>query len=451
MSSDYSPLGSGAKGENKNLVLVFLAFSTTLFASGVVFGWPSLKAELEREGFYNSMCQDVAVNESCAAKDNYLTLIYTVAQSLFLACALPWGYFLDYFGPRYTCTLSTFTCGTGMLLIALATKDRFDGIMPGLALVGIGGSPALQAVMHVCNLFPEKRAAIVGINQAGFQFAYLIFAISNFNVPNIRQINGFVIAACIFSVSAGSWSLWPDKPFQLPETEADVATKSVATSGERTPTPLLGQILTLRFAGITAWTCVNIFWLNFYMISENLKLRSLSDNEKMVNFFLSLYVYMLPIGAFVAYPFGRFVDKFGLKACMIATTAMFTFYSLLQLVPILEVQVLTFVAYGSLRVMAFAALLVCLLQSFGLEHFGKLVGVVSFVSGIVNLLFYAIPATPSLTRDLIQLASLAISGTIFCAVFDSLNSGIYGIDKKVRSTNERSADRASVLSTLSRQ
>ena len=71
-----------------NYVVLALALLTSLFTSGILFGWPSLVVLLKDAGIYHSECTTTA---ACDEQEVRLNLIFTCGFSTLIGSRLPLG------------------------------------------------------------------------------------------------------------------------------------------------------------------------------------------------------------------------------------------------------------------------------------------------------------------------------------------------------------------------
>jgi len=112
---------------------------------------------------------------------------------------------------------------------------------------------------------------------------------------------------------------------------------------------------------------------------------------------------------FVAIPFyGYMMDKKGLVFSILVTTIGLALFSLLKLIPIQDVQYLSFVIVSTINVGMWGLIYSYFSQKFGFDNYGKLLGVMSVTVAVTGLLQY-----PMITLSISKLNSNFVPMDIF--------------------------------------
>lgn len=102
------------------LLLVGLV-GEVLFA-GAIFGWNALSLILKQEGLYAAGCD----SGKCASQDTRLAVIWTTGVFAVNFGSVLGGPFLDYLGPRATCTAGALQASVGLLLLSMLSSQQHN-------------------------------------------------------------------------------------------------------------------------------------------------------------------------------------------------------------------------------------------------------------------------------------------------------------------------------------
>eukprot|EP00158_Paraphelidium_tribonemae_P000599 Partr_v1_DN22920_c0_g1_i1_m42582 putative Solute carrier family 43 member len=102
------------------LLLITLCLLISLFSSGVIFGFASLKPVLEASGVYRYLCDEG--KDSCDAQNLRLNLMFTIGSSAINIASLPVGHVLDVYGPRVSLFVGSLTHLVSCLLFVISYR-----------------------------------------------------------------------------------------------------------------------------------------------------------------------------------------------------------------------------------------------------------------------------------------------------------------------------------------
>ncbi|KAI0799392.1 amino acid transporter [Xylaria sp. FL0064] len=154
-----------------------VVFGATMccLASGIVFGFASLKPILIAEGVYSDKC-DAEPNDGsplvrvpCPEQDMRLNLFFAAASVTANISALFAGYALDHYGRR-TCYIgSAILIAAGSILLGYAFAiPEFDGYVLGNIMLSTGGTFLFVPSFRLANAFPKYSGLIVAIITGSF-------------------------------------------------------------------------------------------------------------------------------------------------------------------------------------------------------------------------------------------------------------------------------------------
>ncbi|CAJ2511386.1 Uu.00g070110.m01.CDS01 [Anthostomella pinea] len=161
-----------------------VVFGTVLccLASGIVFGFASLKPVLISEGVYGELCDAKGSGHAdgdevpCPEQDMRLNLFFISASIMTNASSLLAGYGLDRFGRRACYTASAFFLAAGCLLLGYAFAiPEFDGYVSGNVLLALGGTFLFVPSFELANAFPKYSGIIVATITGAFDASAAVF------------------------------------------------------------------------------------------------------------------------------------------------------------------------------------------------------------------------------------------------------------------------------------
>jgi MFS family permease len=419
---------------------------------GVIFGWMNMELMISREGYFYYMCEQsapatnssisalilaidsetipispvlsspVGARTSCAARNNYLTSIYTVGVSSNIASYVLWGVVLDWLGPRITGTLSISCSLVGNILLALANDSTRRVFHPAMIFIGAGGIGVHLSGFHLANLAPLERIGLASsIFPCIFNTSAIIYAFFNLlNAAGASMSSIFTGMSVVIAV-AGCAQFWIQdwktnmrpKPVPKPEPlnieegvdkgetpleDVDQAAKKVEVTKpagrfdhlrylpNKTHLPFMDQILSWWFL----WTLLfiasvltrNAFWQG----SVARQLRSYGATTDTYAVIISWYPIMI-LGLF---PFvGAAIDKYGIPYILGVSCIFQVLYAGLALVPIIPVQLVTGVVSVFSRTVVMTGYFACVAAVCGYGTFGKVSGLAMAAGGLLN--FTSIP------------------------------------------------------------
>ncbi|KAI3323729.1 amino acid transporter [Xylariaceae sp. AK1471] len=159
----------------RRLAQVIFGAVLCCLASGIVFGFASLKPILIAEGVYSELCDTVASEQSglnaipCPEQDIRLNLFFVAASIVANIAALFAGYSLDHFGRRTCYIAAAVFIAIGCILLGYAFAiPEFDGYVSGNVMLSLGGTFLFVPSFQLANAFPKYSGLIVAIITGSF-------------------------------------------------------------------------------------------------------------------------------------------------------------------------------------------------------------------------------------------------------------------------------------------
>ncbi|KAK9815694.1 hypothetical protein WJX72_008206 [[Myrmecia] bisecta] len=145
----------------------------------------------------------------------------------------------------------------------------------------------------------------------------------------------------------------------------------------------LRQLQTVEFFGLTAFFCLNVFILQFYLGTARIQLEDKGDTR---HAYISIINIISALGM-LAFPLaGWLLDSGGYALSLIIINGLNVASAVLQAVPNLAVQILQFVLWSGCRFLMYALYYTFIGKIFGYHAFGKLIGVTNVVNGVFGLI-----------------------------------------------------------------
>eukprot|EP00743_Colponemidia_sp_Colp-15_P003634 GILK01003923.1.p1 GENE.GILK01003923.1~~GILK01003923.1.p1 ORF type:complete len:474 (+),score=63.84 GILK01003923.1:39-1460(+) len=392
MEKDKPSSVSGAERPKYPRAVLCFALLQALLTSGAIFGWAPMELILQDDGAYRELCPEG--EQTCAEQKKRLNLIFTIASSLFLF-SLPTGYFLDRYGPRWTCTLGSFFFGVGTLLVAISDSKELDLFCPGFCLIAFGGPPVVFSFIHLSNLFPANKATIIGafnimIDCSAVDFALVEMIYSNLGLSRKAIFIAYTViigAMCIASIF-----LWPDQPYKLHDVllDAHEASQAVNPLGtDLTRDTVIGTVKSKPFLFAAVYAVLQLFRCNFYLGTVDSQLQQLADTKETAELWTRIFAWILPAGGVICVPIvGYFLDRKGLVFSLFVLNVSATLSALFGCIDNLWVQSVTFIIFAFWRAFHFSAMASYVAILFGIHKFGTCWGTIYTISSFVNVAAY---------------------------------------------------------------
>lgn len=386
------------------------------FLSGIIFGWSPLQEMLTSEGQYSDLCLPSEVVDkitACPEQDSKFVLVYTAASSAFSLFVWPMGALLDKVGPRYSCMTGAALICAGSVIMAFSDSREMDGFVYGYSLMGIGAPAVVFSFMHLSNLFPRRRAAIIALFNVMIDASALVFVIFNVLHENLGVSHRWLFcgyagfSAVVFLTSP---FLWPRHPFQHDEEALQmslnggnnniyesprrsrgkrdyfISPQKEAESFDLSKIPFGQQIATSAFWVSAIVTSLQLLRVNFYIGTINFQLAAtFPDSEKHVQLLTDLFGWILPVGSVLSVPLiGYLLDTHGMVVSTLCLSLAGTVFGGLVFEPSLFGQIATFVVFSFFRAFLFSAMSAFVAVVFGFANFGKLWGLVFAISSLFS-------------------------------------------------------------------
>lgn len=152
-------------------------------ASGIVFGFASLKPVLIAEGVYRDLCPITVPEDGqdpsevpCTEQDLRLNLFFIAASITCNVSSLFAGAVLDRLGRRICYVASALFIAIGSVLMGYAFAiPEFDGYLVGNMFLGLGGTFLFVPSFQLADAFPKHSGLVVAVITGAFDASAAVF------------------------------------------------------------------------------------------------------------------------------------------------------------------------------------------------------------------------------------------------------------------------------------
>ncbi|KAI8634034.1 amino acid transporter [Xylariaceae sp. FL1651] len=238
-----------------------VAFGAILccLASGIVFGFASLKPILIDEGVYGELCDTKRSDDDgwdavpCPEQDMRLNLFFVAASITANISALFAGYSLDHYGRRTCYVAAAIFIAAGCVLLGYAFAiPEFDGYVMGNVMLSLGGTFLFVPSFQLANAFPKYSGLIVSVITGSFDASSAVLLLYHLvweATDGAFEPHQFFFAYLIVPVTLmiGEFALMPCDAYQTtPELEHKIekvqdATRDIHDSDQEIDSPTVLQ------------------------------------------------------------------------------------------------------------------------------------------------------------------------------------------------------------------
>jgi hypothetical protein len=426
-----------------SLLLLAAVLALQFLASGIIFGFASLRLILERDWIYASRCKgaDIAISAAvvCEDRDNAFGLLYTLATTMLVITSGPAGVLVDRAGPAVSNAVGGFLVVTGFTLVAVSSSSGESYLLPGLMMLGSGGNLSFMSSFTVSFLFPASQSIILTATNCLFDASSVLFlGLDYLHRAGVERTEMFLaytaILGFLFVLTAMLWTFHRKElqeikaegssPTEIVEEESniengeqDLPKGALKEREEREKLRKIEefkrlsvpkQMKSIHYTLVLVFACTHIFKSNTYLGINKQLLERLGDGDAPGSrhnghLYTTLFVASLPLSAIAIPIIGRLLDNMPFTSDTVCCCSLWdwrkasTFdlvntlaivHSLLTLVPVLEVQLLTFLVFTFYRAFLYSLISTFNARTFGINNVGTVQGSIYTVAAICNLLQY---------------------------------------------------------------
>lgn len=378
------------------IILITAGMTSSLFFSGVIFGWAPLQLILEGENVAAEECD--LDKEECDSQIEKLAFIYTLGSTVAVFGAFPVGHFVDTYGPVASAAVGGVLEVVGLLLLALAGKEQYFAYCLAAMCLAAGGAFTLLNSYPLCYMVePEHLSAIATASNCLFDASGAVFLLCFIAYSQLHLSRQAIflflafLAAVTYFVLTYMWMLHREEFYRKklaslhgPSTDTVTSPAYVTTFHSKSWQKQLSSAAFVYFAIIGT---VHLLRSNIYMGTVKLVLESLHDDEQGY-LYTQIFAATLPVG-FVFIPvINHVIMKYGFVGTFQLINALGFLFGFLTLIPVLPLQVVTFLAFCVFRAFFYSALSTYAAQVFGPRNVGRIYGAVMAIAAVFNLLQY---------------------------------------------------------------
>ncbi|KAJ8110519.1 hypothetical protein ONZ43_g5848 [Nemania bipapillata] len=406
-------------------------------ASGIVFGFASLKPILIAEGVYSELCEanldggngfDVI---PCPEQDMRLNLFFVAASITANISALFAGYSLDHFGRRACYVIAAMFLAAGSVLLGYAFAiPEFDGYLLGNIMLSIGGTFVFVPSFRLADAFPKYSGLIVAVITGSFDASsavLLLYQLAWEATKGAFAPNQFFFAYTAVPVILliGEFTLMPRDAYQmafhaeLSVEKAHDTTRDIYESDHDVDSlpgfhrvrgdhidcglvkcDLIDDIMvhvdeceerTQRSEDIQQMS--SMLKMNSFIATIGSQYRHLFQSEEEAEAISKFFGIALPLGGIATTPFiGLLLNSLSVTAIIGVLTAFIAVIGTLNCLPFLWAGYATVVLFVIFRPLYYSAMSDYATKVFGFRNFGRLYGVITCISGVLSFSQYGLDA-----------------------------------------------------------
>ncbi|OEH74143.1 hypothetical protein cyc_06171 [Cyclospora cayetanensis] len=428
--ADGLPPTAQATPFHTNRWILLSVYAMQVVVTGCVyFGWAPLSSLLLSAGVFAFKCPTDEAGKFfvdkreegkvfiCDEQDAAVQHLYTITLAVHFGTSALAGCLMDTLGPKVTCMLGQIFNASGWLFLSSLTPESHAAVYFGFVLIGMGADTAFLPTLLISRLFPHCPGLVITLLGAASSVSFVVPLVLWSLLPS-GEVSGCMWYACfgpgLFFVIAAF--MMPLKPFKAPEKEkqkqisqsphvsvamegdsflhrtaisahdkaSGLATLSAGTSTtENTGSSIIASasifrsMISERYVLIVMYF-IGVSWVSaFYQESHS---RLLADGPQK---FLG---WMLPLSFVPCVLLGRCSDWTGILPVMAVVNASGVLSYLCSLSSNAGsgyASVLFFMVYMSLFS---SQVFVYVGEAFPASHFGRLVGTIELIGGLISLI-----------------------------------------------------------------
>ncbi|KAK7993213.1 hypothetical protein PG989_006594 [Apiospora arundinis] len=450
----------------RRIAQVTFAVIACCFASGIVFGFASLKPVLIAEGVYSELCypneQQLAggvikrgIKDEdavpCPEQDLRLNLFFIAASITCNMSSLLAGAVLDRYGRRCCYTASAIFMAIGCILMGYAFKiPEFDGYLVGNIFLALGGTFLFVPTYQLANAFPKYSGLIVAVITGAFDASaaiFLFYRLAWEASDGAFEPSQFFFLYLIVPVGVliGEYTIMPAGPYHsvpelehklekvqdpmrdIHESDEDMSdgelyrVRSLRADRRRAKLdrieqvfgdreereerarevedrhtaagiwgvlhglPAHRQMLTPWFVLILLLTVLQMLRMNYFIATIRSQYRYMLGSDDVAEAINHFFDIALPIGGIAATPFiGVLLNNMSVATMLLVLSGYIAVIGVLNCLPFVWAGYATVICFVLFRPLYYSAVSDYATKVFGFATFGRIYGMLTCLSGVVN-------------------------------------------------------------------
>eukprot|EP00299_Pterocystis_sp_00344_P001336 c11172_g1_i1.p1 GENE.c11172_g1_i1~~c11172_g1_i1.p1 ORF type:complete len:438 (-),score=84.72 c11172_g1_i1:215-1528(-) len=368
--------------------LVFLELVKTFCFSGMIFGWGSLHLIFERNAVFREGC-DPDLTVKCEKQEDLLATMFTVGSTTISLAAFFCGSVVDKLGPGLSNLVNFTILALGNAILGLADPNS-PLLFLGMVLLASGG------IMQSINTYPvafviPRESLPLFITSANCLFdASAVMGL----VLQLIHVHLNVSRSWLFLGCAGfagltyipTFILWRFNLHTFEKQKHEAADPDTATVHHPIRSKsFFEQIASREFAFAVLTFSVLVLKSNVYLGVNGLWLRALGDKEH--NYlFTQIFQGVLPCGVLLVPCIDGMLRSRGFVTSFRVVSTLGILYSVITLIPNLEIQCVAAFIYTNFRAILFAVVNTYIAHTFGPRAVGRVMGATLLGVALLNLL-----------------------------------------------------------------
>lgn len=434
--------GNEAAVGSAEVCLLCASFLGIFLFSGIIFGWGPMQLLLEADGVYSGVCGDAP---GCDAQSSRLLFLYTLGSTSAVIASLPAGFLVDCLGPLICSVLSGSICCGGLLLLGLGSPEggdmpTLDLLAAGSILVGSGGGLLFINSMPLAFILPSRMIpfamattnALFDGSSVIFLGLYQVYARAKLSRAQIfvgYAILCFVVHLCIALAWRGSPLARLRSAKAAEKADADPKRPSIRLSMRPRlhGKTFMRQIRSFEFLFVAFFLSTQLFRSNTYLGTNKEILQGLGD-EATGWAYTQIFMIILPCAVLLVPLISRCLRKYGFVGAFLTVILLGITWNVLTLIPVLEVQPLTFVSFTSFRAFLYATSFTYLTYTFGSRTCASINGAITPLAATLNALIWPLVAASEL------LPGFGLQGLYFAILALNVPTGVllYFLRRRLR-------------------
>ena len=430
-------------------VLFVLCLFVNFLYAGVLFGWAPLQLLLIKDEVFVDRCEDgydSTDGDSCTAQLELINLLYTVGSTASIIGSMASGIILDNYGFITNCSIAGIFSFTGYLMFALAPRESLPVLIVAVTLIGLGGIFSFFCAFGIIGMVHKTNIPLIltGANvlfdcSAIIPLFYYELFEAGYSRRNIFL--SYSLLACLvymcymfaYHLAARSYGTYTaaDPALQINQEGDDVGgennsvssensdrsvvfgvevphkehrrrKRSVSNSSDITEVsqidkvtvqnhdaflelPWTEQLKSYYFLYIVCFTTVMMLRSNIYLGTVQILLEEYNDDDHGY-LFTQIFTAILPFGFVFITSISYVLKRYGFATFNNIVTCLGIIYGVLAVIPVLYLQVLTFIFFCAYRAFFYSVVATFNASIFGHKNAGRIHGFSFLVAGIANFI-----------------------------------------------------------------